>query len=196
VFGAYRLAVARPRLARALVEAVHAQLAYSDRYLEGEGVLDAMSAHARRLRRALTVYKSRLTEHLLALADRCSPDQQAVGRTFEALESWLWRLGWDLRDVGAAAAAASGGVSSRSVVSSGVGGVGGGGVGEGDGDGGGANSSSRDYVLRAGKYMLEDGEMVDVELEDDFESEDERGEFAAVVVDLDENGRPRDFVSV
>ncbi|KAI0127805.1 AAR2 protein [Xylariales sp. AK1849] len=53
----------------------------------------------------------------------------------------------------------------------------------------------RGEYLRSGTVMLEDGEVVEAELTD-FESEDERGEFAAVVVDLDENGRPTDFVSV
>ncbi|KAL1890698.1 hypothetical protein Cpir12675_005278 [Ceratocystis pirilliformis] len=52
---------------------------------------------------------------------------------------------------------------------------------------------SGDY-LRSGQAMLEDGEMVDLDV-DDFEDEDERGEFAAVVVDLDEEGRQRDLVS-
>jgi A1 cistron-splicing factor AAR2 len=51
-----------------------------------------------------------------------------------------------------------------------------------------------DYV-RSGKVMLEDGEVVDAELSD-FESEDERGEYAAVVVNMDEDGRPTDLVSV
>lgn len=179
VFRAYRMAVVRPALARRLLETFHAQLVYSDRYLEGEGVLETMPDNAHRLRRALAIYKSRLTEQLLALGDRCDEAQHGVGRAFEALESWLWRLGWDLRDVGAAMAdggppGAAAVAGSRNVVGSGAG----------------------DYVVRAGKYMLEDGEMVDAELEDGFESEDERGEFAAVVVDLDENGRPTDLVSV
>lgn len=44
-----------------------------------------------------------------------------------------------------------------------------------------------DYV-RSGKVMLEDGELVDVELSE-LEAEDERGEYAAVVVSVDEAGR-------
>ncbi|KAH6661061.1 AAR2 protein [Truncatella angustata] len=51
-----------------------------------------------------------------------------------------------------------------------------------------------DYV-RSGKVMLEDGEIVDAELSD-FEDEDERGDYAAAVVELDENGRPTDLVAV
>ncbi|KAK8057678.1 Protein AAR2-like [Apiospora saccharicola] len=53
----------------------------------------------------------------------------------------------------------------------------------------------RGEYLRSGTVMLEDGEVVQAELSD-FEDEDERGDFAAVVVDVDECGRPRDFVSV
>ncbi|KAF3021890.1 hypothetical protein E8E14_004309 [Neopestalotiopsis sp. 37M] len=149
VFRSYRLAIDRPALVLRLIQAVHAQLVYNERYLEGASILDSAPEQARRLQRALTVYKSRLNEQLLSLGERCTPEQGAVGEAFSALESWLWRLGWDLRG---------------------------------------------DYV-RSGKVMLEDGEVIDAELSD-FESEDERGEFAAVVVDVDENGRPTDFVSV
>jgi len=40
---------------------------------------------------------------------------------------------------------------------------------------------------------LEDGEFVDAEVED-FQEEDERGEWAPAVVDLDENGRERGLI--
>lgn len=50
-----------------------------------------------------------------------------------------------------------------------------------------------DY-LRRGNVMMEDGE--EVELEDaDLAAEDERGEWAPEIVDLDESGRQRDLVS-
>ncbi|WYZ39834.1 hypothetical protein EsH8_IV_000175 [Colletotrichum jinshuiense] len=52
----------------------------------------------------------------------------------------------------------------------------------------------RSDYLRKGKTMLEDGEEVELELED-LEAEDERGEFAAVVVELDESGKQKDLVS-
>lgn len=149
VFRSYKLATGRPAVALRLVQALHAQLVYNERYLEGSSILDTMPENAKKLQRALTVYKSRLNEQLLSLGDKCSEEQSAVGEAFAALESWLWRFGWDLRG---------------------------------------------DYV-RSGKVMLEDGEVVDAELSD-FESEDERGDFAAVVVDVDENGRPTDFISV
>lgn len=48
----------------------------------------------------------------------------------------------------------------------------------------------RGNYVRSGRIQLEDGEFVDAELQD-FEAEDERGEFAPVVVDVDENGRER-----
>ncbi|KAF7549109.1 hypothetical protein G7Z17_g6591 [Cylindrodendrum hubeiense] len=50
-----------------------------------------------------------------------------------------------------------------------------------------------DY-LRRGNVMMEDGEQVELEIAD-FEDEDERGEWAPEVVELDESGRQRDLVS-
>lgn len=52
----------------------------------------------------------------------------------------------------------------------------------------------RGEYLRRGRVMLEDGEEVEVEM-DELEAEDERGEFAATVVETDESGRPRGLVS-
>ncbi|KAK8117527.1 AAR2 protein [Apiospora kogelbergensis] len=154
IFRAYRLAVDEPQLARDLIQTVHAQLVYNDRNLEGS-ILDTApgggggGSGAKKLQKALTVYKSRLNEQLLALGDECTPAQQAVGASFASLESFLWTWDWDLRG----------------------------------------------EYLRSGTVMLEDGEVVHAELSD-FEDEDERGDFAAVVVDVDESGRPKDFVSM
>ncbi|KAK8108639.1 Protein AAR2-like [Apiospora sp. TS-2023a] len=156
IFRAYRLAVEEPQLARDLIQTVHAQLVYNDRNLEGS-ILDTApnggsgggGGGAKKLQKALTVYKSRLNEQLLALGDGCTSAQQAVGAAFASLEGFLWTWDWDLRG----------------------------------------------EYLRSGTVMLEDGEVVQAELSD-FEDEDERGDFAAVVVDVDESGRPRDFVSV
>jgi len=50
----------------------------------------------------------------------------------------------------------------------------------------------RGNYVRSGKIQLEDGEFVDVELKD-FQAEDERGEYAPVVV-LDEQGREDDLI--
>ena len=95
----------------------------------------------------LTLFKSRLNELLLAQGSNLTPEQSAVGKAFETLESWLWKWNWDLRG----------------------------------------------NYLRSGQYQLEDGEFVDAELED-FEAEDERGEYAPVMVDLDEDGRERGLI--
>ncbi|KAG4419466.1 hypothetical protein IFR04_007423 [Cadophora malorum] len=46
----------------------------------------------------------------------------------------------------------------------------------------------RGNYVRSGQVQLEDGEYVDAELKD-FEAEDERGEFAPAVVQLDDDGR-------
>ncbi|KAI1132978.1 A1 cistron-splicing factor [Nemania abortiva] len=146
IFRSYNLAVDRPRQVRNLIQTFHAQLLYNDRYLQGD-VLELMPEHARKLRLALTTYKTHLDEKLLALGGLCTPDQQAVGMAFSSLESWLRQLGWDL---------------------------------------------SGEYV-RSGNVMLEDGEMVQAELSD-FEDEDERGEFAPTVVEM-ENGRETGLLS-
>ncbi|KAF5023055.1 hypothetical protein F66182_4900 [Fusarium sp. NRRL 66182] len=50
-----------------------------------------------------------------------------------------------------------------------------------------------DY-LRRGNVMMEDGEEVELEIAD-LAAEDERGEWAPEIVDLDESGRQRDLVS-
>ncbi|KAI0104135.1 A1 cistron-splicing factor [Nemania sp. FL0031] len=146
VFRSYGLVIDRPQQTRNLIQTFHAQLLYNDRYLQGD-VLELMPEHSRKLRLALTTYKTHLDEKLLALGDLCTPDQHSVGMAFSSLESWLQQLGWDLKG---------------------------------------------DYV-RSGNVMLEDGEMVQAELSD-FEDEDERGEFAPTVVEI-ENGREAGLLS-
>ncbi|KAI0804167.1 A1 cistron-splicing factor [Xylaria sp. FL0064] len=146
IFRSYSLTVDRPQQARNLIQTFHAQLLYNERYLQGD-VIELMPEHARKLRFALTTYKTRLDEKLKALGDSCTPEQQAVGMAFSSLESWLLRFGWDLK---------------------------------------------AEYV-RSGNVMLEDGEMVEAELSD-FEDEDERGEFAPTVVEM-ENGTEAGLLS-
>lgn len=51
-----------------------------------------------------------------------------------------------------------------------------------------------DNYVRKGKVMMEDGEEVDVEMAE-LEAEDERGEWAPEVVELDESGREKGLVS-
>ncbi|TAQ85068.1 hypothetical protein B7494_g6630 [Chlorociboria aeruginascens] len=55
------------------------------------------------------------------------------------------------------------------------------------------NWDLRGNYLRSGKIQLEDGEFVDAELKD-FEQEDERGEYAPVMVDIDEEGREKGLI--
>lgn len=52
----------------------------------------------------------------------------------------------------------------------------------------------RGAYLRRGNVMMEDGEQVELEVAD-LAAEDERGEWAPEIVDLDESGRQRDLVS-
>ncbi|KAI0448130.1 A1 cistron-splicing factor [Xylaria telfairii] len=96
IFRSYSLAVDRPQQARGLIQTFHTQLLYNDRYLQGD-VLDMMPEHAHKLRLALTTYKARLDEKLLAVGDLATPDQHAVSIAFSSLEAWLLRLGWDLK---------------------------------------------------------------------------------------------------
>ncbi|KAI0145871.1 hypothetical protein F4776DRAFT_379851 [Hypoxylon sp. NC0597] len=147
VFRCFDLATERPQLALQLIQTFHAQLVYNDRYLEGD-ILEMMPDHAKKLQKTLITYKARLNEKLLALGEYITPRQHAVGEAFASLESWLWRLGWDLRG---------------------------------------------EYV-RSGNLMLEDGEIVDMEVTD-FEEEDERGEYAPMVVELDNSGHEAGSVS-
>ncbi|KAI1310926.1 A1 cistron-splicing factor [Xylaria venustula] len=146
VFRAYSLTIDRPQQARDLIQTFHAQLLYNERYLQGD-VFELMPENARKLQLALTTFKTRLGEKIQALGDTCTPDQQAVGMAFSSLESWLLKLGWDLKG---------------------------------------------EYV-RSGNVMLEDGEMVEAEVSD-FEDEDERGEFAPTIVEM-ENGTEAGLLS-
>ncbi|KAI0840653.1 hypothetical protein F5Y06DRAFT_263295 [Hypoxylon sp. FL0890] len=147
IFRCFDLATERPQLALQLIQTFHAQLVYNDRYLEGD-ILEMMPDNAKMLQKTLVTYKARLNEKLLALGEYITPRQHAVGEAFASLESWLWRLGWDLRG---------------------------------------------EYV-RSGNLMLEDGEIVDMEVTD-FEEEDERGEYAPMVVELDNSGHEAGSVS-
>lgn len=101
------------------------------------------------LKLILTTFKSRLNERLLAQGANVTDDQVAVGKSFEALEAWLWKWDWDLRG----------------------------------------------NYLRSGKIQLEDGDEVEVAVTD-FEAEDERGEYAPVVVEMDDEGHEKGMISL
>ncbi|KAI0392298.1 A1 cistron-splicing factor [Xylariaceae sp. FL0594] len=153
----------RPRLARALIQALHAQLVYNDLYIEGDVFDLSLSlplplphthSHTHtstrdKLRMALITYRTRLDE-----SETPTPEEtEGVRTAFSTLESYLRSKGggtsrWDLEPA---------------------------------------------YV-RSGMVMLEDGEMVQLDL-DDFEDVDERGEYAPAVVRLDEDGREEGSLS-
>jgi len=97
VFRAYRLAVELPSFFAKFIRAVHAQLMYDETGFEGSSILDVESGLRDDLKIILTIFKSRLTEQLLAQGDTLTNDQQDVGTAFELLETWLWKWGWDLR---------------------------------------------------------------------------------------------------
>lgn len=65
--------------------------------MSGGSILDYEPDLRNEFKMLLITFKSRLNEQLLAQGSDLSDQQSAVGKTFEALESWLWRWGWDLR---------------------------------------------------------------------------------------------------
>ncbi|KAK3906501.1 A1 cistron-splicing factor [Staphylotrichum tortipilum] len=117
VLRAYSLAASRPKLSRGLIQTLHAQLFYTEHYVgsftagpeEDKGVgQNGLSSDDRpifeykpqnkdKLYRGLAGYKRRLNDMVLSgQLGQATAEQQAVSRTFEELESWLWRRGWDL----------------------------------------------------------------------------------------------------
>lgn len=117
VLRAYTLAGSRPRLSRGLLQTLHAQLFYAEHYVgpsssqpgddEGAGqkglssedrpIFEYKPQNKDKLYRGLVGYKRRLND--MALSGQlgyATAEQQLVRRTFEELESWLWRRGWDL----------------------------------------------------------------------------------------------------
>lgn len=146
LFKAYQFAVEEPSFFAKILESFHAQLIYDDECLQGS-IFDHSHYLQDELKTILTIFKSRLTEQLLAKGDALRDEEIELGKSFERLEAWLWKWGWDLRG---------------------------------------------NYV-RAGKIQLEDGEYVDAEM-GELEGEDERGEYAPVVVELDADGREKGIV--
>lgn len=96
MFRAFRLALDLPVFFKKVIEAVHAQFIYDHEGLDGS-ILDHDENLPEDLKMILTVFKSRLNENLMAQGSNITADQEAVGRVFEALESWLWKWNWDLR---------------------------------------------------------------------------------------------------
>jgi A1 cistron-splicing factor AAR2 len=97
VFRAFRLAAELPAFFEKFIRAFHAQLMYDEKGLEGGSILDIESSLRDDLKVILTIFKSRLTEQLLAQGNQLTDKQKAVGDVFDALEARLWNWGWDLR---------------------------------------------------------------------------------------------------
>ncbi len=120
VLRAHALPTSHPRLARDLLRTLHAQLLYTEHYIgssetndggDGGGsggnflgddtpIFQYKPVYREKLRRALVEYRRRLDGLLEGDEGRVTVEQEGVGRVFEALETWLWRCGWDLRGEG------------------------------------------------------------------------------------------------
>jgi A1 cistron-splicing factor AAR2 len=155
IIRAHALVLSRPALVRHFLRTLHAQMVYNDRYIDhaaaaaaaasstpgyssgggGEeeqpsthsSILETIPRNKARLRDALTVYKRRLNQALLAEQSNLSAEQGAVGHAFADLEAWFWRYGWDLRSDYVEAAEEEEGVATRTTIT--VGGGSGGGRG-------------------------------------------------------------------
>lgn len=117
VLRAYRLCILRPYLCQNLLKTLHAQLVYTEEYVEppqrdkagGPGhfiaagpsserlIYQFAPQNRRKLRKALEQYKRRLDEILAPQGKKLAPEQKEVFSAFTALETWLWRHDWDLR---------------------------------------------------------------------------------------------------
>lgn len=205
VLRAHALCVARPTLCRDLVETVAAQLEYCDRWVAGGGGGgsegdDANGAAARggadaldwlwmggdldgvggarrgggggannkeRLREALVVYKRRLSDYLIPT----SRGGSSAGSDSDdaSRSSSSGRPTQEQASVGRAFSRLEAFLWRW-------------------------DWDLRGAYVRAGPVMLEDGDVVEVETSE-LEAEDERGEYAAVVVQVDERGREVGLVS-
>lgn len=96
IFKAYRLALDEPTFFIKFIDAVHAQFIYDEEGLDGS-IMDHDATLADDLKMILTIFKSRLNELLLARGNDLTPAENLVGKSFESLESFLWKWDWDLR---------------------------------------------------------------------------------------------------
>lgn len=96
VFHAYFLSLEMPTFFTKFIQAIHNQFRYDHDYLDGS-ILDHDNNLTHDLKVALTVFKSRLNEQLLAHGASLSGDQHALAKAFEKFEEWLWKWDWDLR---------------------------------------------------------------------------------------------------
>jgi A1 cistron-splicing factor AAR2 len=94
---AYRLVLELPVFYCKFIQAIHAEFMFDDAVMSGGSILDYEPDLRNELKTLLITFKSRLNEQLLAQGSDLTEQQSAVGKAFEALESWLWKWGWDLR---------------------------------------------------------------------------------------------------
>jgi A1 cistron-splicing factor AAR2 len=97
MFKAFRLVLELPLFYCKFIQAIHAELMFDEAAMSGGSILDYEPDLRTEFKMLLITFKSRLNEQLLAQGSDLSDQQTAVGKAFEALESWLWRWGWDLR---------------------------------------------------------------------------------------------------
>ncbi|KAK0637374.1 A1 cistron-splicing factor [Bombardia bombarda] len=107
ILRAHKLVLHVPELVQRLLKTLHDQLVYAAVYLEPVAlaaggndwqIFQIKPQNKSKLRLALAIYKRRLNDTLLDLGHQIQPRQTAVGETFDALEAWLGRNGWDLRN--------------------------------------------------------------------------------------------------
>jgi A1 cistron-splicing factor AAR2 len=94
---AYRLVLELPVFYCKFIQAIHAEFMFDEAAMSGGSILDYEPDLRNELKTLLITFKSRLNEQLLAQGSDLTEQQSAVGKAFEALESWLWKWDWDLR---------------------------------------------------------------------------------------------------
>lgn len=94
---AYRLVLELPVFYCKFIKAIHAEFMFDEAAMSGGSILDYEPDLRNELKTLLITFKSHLNEQLLAQGSDLTEQQSAVGKAFEALESWLWKWGWDLR---------------------------------------------------------------------------------------------------
>lgn len=94
---AYRLVLELPVFYCKFIKAIHAEFMFDEAAMSGGSILDYEPDLRNELKTLLITFKSRMNEQLLAQGSELTEQQSAVGKAFEALESWLWKWSWDLR---------------------------------------------------------------------------------------------------
>lgn len=166
VLRAYALPLSRPSLVADWLRAVTAQLTYGSEWLDTP-LTELSEQHCRALRLALIVYKRRLEE----LLDLEPGADDAGSGSSERTATTTTTTTTGLAEVATAFSRL------ESVVA-----------------GPGFGWDLRGEYLRKGKVVMEDGEEVELEMKE-LQAEDERGEWAPEIVELDEHGRQKDLIS-